>query len=233
MLNTRILLFFLLLLSGSIYAQSLDLLEVSPRDTSLLIAKHYEDSIRRPPHVVHRGGRGDDRFPFPTLMVETGLGVGSCRWTNENKLNYSLSMSYHPLQFSTYDAHRPCYFGGAIRLALDGMIQPEQGLYEGKYCRTVLWETLLSVSLPMALTVRIGNADTHQLSVGIDPEFGWGIASPYTPGYTGLNWAGKLAVRTIIQYKYKRFFVGVRPCVYQNGYDAIKPLLVNVGWNLK
>lgn len=223
----------LLLLSLTCSAQSIDLVHVTPSDSVVVAARHYSDSITHTSHPIYRWGKGDSRFSFPTLDLRLSVGRSAgVYWDDQLFYNTSLSLHYHPFQFSTYASYRPCFFGGGIGLGASVQVQPERGIIDRQLYSLNVWQAHGTFSFPLAFTVRIANADTHQLSVGFEPEVAIGAEGPTMPGDSSWDFSLQYSFRAIIQYRYDHWFFHIRPSVGYNLYGFSNPhFCLGVGYN--
>lgn len=245
-------------------AQHLNLLDITPGDSTLAVAQHYSDSVRHKTHTIHQWGKGDERFAMPTMQFGLGLGQATDHILGKTQCwNYSFALGYNMFHFSTYHPHRPAFFSGAVTVGVSGLIQPEQDYlyqsyilenrdvilpnnggstsgtiivqYDRKYIRQLPWRANISIAVPLVATIRIGGSDTHQLSVGIEPELSGGVLCDYGVNRYGIDASLCFTLRGIVQYRYRNFFCSIKPGItydifemYNGSYPHV---LFNVGWN--
>ncbi|MBQ0034494.1 MAG: hypothetical protein KBS77_04290 [Bacteroidales bacterium] len=239
---------YIMLLSLGAYAQQIDLLDVRPEDNTIKAAKQYSDSVENKIETITRWGKGDERFSFATMQLDLSLGHQKDHLMGDGEFrNYGLGLSYTPFQFSTWKAHRPCFFGGGITLGLYGMIQPEDGyvystygedkeivhpetgetvmgsvsvMYDQRYYKLIAWRANFTIGLPLAFTAKIGSTGEHQVSLGVEPEIGLGAWGPWCAEYPDVVFSWTWTLRAIMQYRYKNLFVSFRPAISVESFSS-------------
>lgn len=252
-MNRLQIIIFTLLLGMTSYAQQFDLLDLHPEDTTILAVKQYSDSLENKIETITKWGKGDKRFSFATLQLDLSIGHQQDHLMGDGEFyNYGLGIGYTAVQFSTYKAHRPCFFGGGLTLGIHGMIQPEDGymytikseereiirptishdtiignvsvMYDWRTYQQTVWRANFTIGMPLAFTAKIGNSDVHQVSLGIEPEIGLGF------GAWKARWGDSPYVlfswtwtlRAIMQYRYKNLFVNFRPAISMESFTSDK-----------